>query len=258
MKPIASHLILRTQDGRPLAPGPTERRKFASVVGRYAEEFDIFGFDNPREHGHVGAACAGSAVGRLSRNLKNALSWSLDLPCSFLRIEPRPITERNHLLRTFHYILAQAERHGVDDDPLREASMLPDILGYRVLLPAKRVLVKVLGPKALDRRELLRNLGSLELRPGTDLRHLPDAAASAVGADWSGGRHPRLVAARRAAVGIGYQLNATTAQIAVLLDLSRTRVRALRAGEADDADLARAIRLQIGLREQAGIRPTRL
>jgi hypothetical protein len=172
-----------------------------------------------------------------------ALRWRLGVKSPFEPARVEPVETQSHLESAFDYILRQDEHHGFENDPCHDASVLPDLLGLRVLGGDVAARAREHVPRA-DRRRWLAHLGVTTLDAGTDATLAVEAAAAAVGRADVGGKDRVAVAARRAILEIVGDVPALRG----LLGVGRSSLSRLRA-QAPDSALVQAIRLQIGFRE---------
>jgi hypothetical protein len=243
---LGYHVIQRLEDDRVLVRDTAARRVYAEAVLRLGKDAGLFCFGLPDNHSHVGLECDRATAGRFAQRLGTALRKRLELPVPFEPARLRPIRDQGHLVNAFGYIAAQAEHHGIDADPWLEATVVPDLLGLRVIGGYVLKRVRALLPR-LRREHLLEKLGIDRLEGGHDLTDLSDAAAAIIARSTLVGRRVRVLRARRAAVHVARAEGAKTAQIAELLALSSRTVRRLARKDAP-ASYVRAVKLQLGLR----------
>jgi hypothetical protein len=243
---LGYHVIQRLEDDRVLVRDAAERRAYADTVLRIGKEAGLFCFGLPDNHSHVGIECDRATAGRFAQRLGTALRKRLQLPVPFAPARLREIRDQGHLTNAFGYIAAQAQHHGIDADPWLEATVIPDLLGLRVVGSYVLTRVRALLPR-LRREHLLAKLGVARLDRGHDLTDLADAAAAIIAQSKLAGRTVRVRRARHAAIAVARGEGATTAQIAELLGVSRRSVRRL-LGKGPRAAYVRAIGLQLGLR----------
>ena len=238
--PIAHHVMLRTEERRVLAPSVGQRRALAAAVHEIAGR-GLLAFRGSDTHVHLLLVVDRAPAGRTAQALSVALHARLDLGAPFEPSRIKPVENLSHLESAFDYILRQDERHGFGSDPWHDASVLPDLLGLRVLGGDVRERVREHLPR-VDRRRLLEILGVEALHAGTDLAIGVEAAAAAVARADLAGKARCVVAARRA--------------LLALLDEAEKpppfdRSVACRARRIPpDPRLVRAIALQIGFREE--------
>jgi hypothetical protein len=249
MDELGYHLNFRAEDSRVLAPDVAAQRRVAEVLHAVGEGYGLLAFRAAGDHLHVAAACDRTEAGKLARSVAGQLTQRLALP-GFLPAHFTPCRDQRHLEEVFFYVLRNAEKHGVSNDPTHEASSVGALLGMRVAPGPFLARVRRAVP-ALDRDLLLAIVGVRALDPLVSLPLLADAAAGAVGAvalDQS-----RLAtAARIAAVHLGLR-TASPAAVAEALDMSERSIRRHREADAD-AFLLRAIGLRMGLRVALGDR----
>jgi hypothetical protein len=243
---LGYHVIQRLEDDRVLVRDSAARRVYAATVLRLGKEAGLFCFGLPDNHSHVGLECDRATAGRFAQRLGTALRKRLDLPVPFAPARLRKIRDQGHLTNAFGYIAAQAAHHGVDADPWLEATVVPDLLGLRVIGSYVLPRVRALLPR-LRREHLLAKLGVGLLERGHDLKDLADAAAAIIAQPTLVGRTVRVLAARHAAIAVARAEGATAARIAELLGRSPRSVRRSMRKDAKAA-YVRAVGLQLGLR----------
>jgi hypothetical protein len=249
MRPLAFHLTFRCVDSRVVAPDVPAQRRVASVIHRVGEPYGLLAFRAAGDHLHLAATCDRADAGKLARSVAGQLTKHLDLP-GFLPTHFTPCFEQAHAEEAFLYVLRNAEKHGVTNDPSHEASSIGALLGLRVAASAYIARVRQAFP-SLDRRTLLGVLGVRELAPAFQMDCLADAAAGAVGlADLDGS--DASVAARAAAVRVAVA-SVSLAAVAAALEVGERTARRYRSEEADPV-LERAIGLRMGLRAALGDR----
>jgi len=257
MSTLGWHVTMRMVDDVVLASSRSGFRRVSRSVWERATSDGVLAFRLADNHLHLITLAERPVAGRLAHDVEVSLRWRRPLPPRFDRARIRPIRDRGHLRSAFAYVVLQAERHEVRDDPLHEAGNLQDLLGLRVTGAGSATLVRRALPD-VDRDELVR----LFLRglPGvpkeafdpdaplaeTQLRHLGDASASAICRPSPGGRDPVSVAARVAAVHVG-RAWASSGAVGSALGLHRSAVFKLGRRTAD-ARLMTAIRRQLQLR----------
>jgi hypothetical protein len=196
--PLAHHVTMRLADERVIARDAESRRRFACIALHVARRFALIAFRCADNHNHLIAAEDERTSLELARRIEIATTLGLRLPVGFEPARARPIHDQWHLANGVRYCFAQERRHGTDEDPLFDASNLPDLLGMRVLRAPPGVLREYL-PR-MSRPELLAQLG-VDCDQGTlELHDLADAAAAAYGLGNLGGNSRLAVAARRAAL----------------------------------------------------------
>lgn len=251
MSELGYHVCLRLKEPRVIVSDAKERRTLARVVLEQGRSVGLLAFHMPDTHLHAALLCDRVGAGSFSQRVGSSLRQRLGLGVGFAQYEPKPIEDGRHLGNLVRYILCQPERHGVDADPFREASNLPDLLGLRDLGAHTIQTLRAWLPR-LGRGELVQWLGVPGLEPcdGPPER-VPEAALRATGLVSFRGRSNRTLAARRAAVAVlGRRLSVPW--IVEQLCTNERSVCWLRAQSASPA-LVSAIRLQLGLEEQLGL-----
>jgi len=243
---IAQHVSLRLVDGRPLTTCQLQRRALARAVLIKLRGTALLAFGLADNHLHLLLACVRALAAQLAKTVELSLRRRLTLPVPFSPAHLTAVEDNRHLDRAFRYVLRQPERHGLDDDPHREASSLPDLLGLRPLggfttANVRRELLRI------SRQDLLDLLGVPDLRP-TDgpVEWTVEATLAAAALPSLAGTACEVVLARRAALSViaGRVLPRHAAATLGICD--RTLRRARRAPV--DATLVEAIRRQLCLR----------
>lgn len=258
MFPLAWHLMLRLDDQRVIAPSTPARRTLARAVHAAGAPRGLLAFRGSDTHVHVLLMCSRAEAGRAAQALACRLRRALDSDICFDRARILPVNHQSHLGNAAEYILRQDQRHGFVTDPLHDASLLPDLLGLRVLGREAVVRFREHLPR-LGRTALLDMLGVRSLEPGGDPSFLPDAAAAALGLASLADHRPDTVLARAALVHAADRMRHS--EVADLLGgADRKTVRRLRA-RAVPSVLVQAVCLQAGLKEAiaargAGHRPS--
>lgn len=251
MPALGYHVVFRLRDSRAIAPTVAARRRLARVVFAIGERSKLLAFRASWDHLHAQVACGRAEAGAFAQAVGSALKQVLDVPEGFSPARLTPIEDGRHLSRTFAYVLRNAEKHGLVDDPLHEASSLPDLLGLRVVGTDAIPRVRSLLP-ATSRPQLLDALGVPELESAFVADWLVDAAAGAMALPDLSGASDDACRARRAAARVGSGLVAPSVLADVLGVTSRTLRRLC--ASAPDPVLERAIPLRMGLRAAFGTR----
>lgn len=252
MRPLGFHLVFRAVDSRVIAPDTAAQRTLAVTTHRVGDAFGLYAFRAAGDHFHVAALCDRPDAGHLAQALGSALTQVLDLPSGFAPTFLKPMEHQAHVEEVFAYVHRNAEKHGVGNDPLHEASSLPGLLGLRLVPQAFIPRVRRLLPR-VHRGQLLALLGVDALEPCVRIDLLADAAAGAVGLPALDRRAPSI-RARAAAIRLASP-TVPIAAIADALDLTERAVRRLRAVRPDpDPDLDRMIGLRMGHRSALGDR----
>jgi hypothetical protein len=245
--PLGYHITLRLEGDRNLAPTTAARRLFARTVLTVARPFVLLACRWVDTHGHLEILGTRKEAGELARRVQIALQHALRPGAPFVRAHFTPMYTLAHVKSTFRYIMGQREHHELTIDPRHDASNAPDLLGARTtgLWTALHVRNHDARLKRAHVLEAL-TMDDPEVISDPPLEPLADAAAAAVCL-------PELdssalgVAARIGAVHVA--TDASTADIATLLQISTRSVRRFRAKPADAA-VVRAIRQQLAMRAQ--------
>ena len=248
---LGHHVTLRLVEDRVLTPGRPARLAVTRWILRSGERFGLVGFAIVDTHLHAVLLGSRARSGRFAQALATCTHRAAQPDLPFAPAHHKPIRTVWHLQNCFQYVLEQHEHHGLEHDPLREATLLPDLLGLRTAAPW--------SPRRL--RDQLPRLRADELRAALPfdraatptLDHLPEAAAAAIGHPDLVSRTPAVVDARRAAVQLGRQLFPTR-QVRDILCLPTRSATRLATTPAPPA-LLRAVRLQLALRATVASRP---
>ena len=250
MPDLGHHLILKLQGRRLLAPTAEARRQLARIVVELGRSRGLLAFGAPDNHMHVVTLASRSGAGELARVLGYSIQRRLTPGVAFERSWIEGLSHQGHLHNTALYALGQHARHRVREDPLREASLLPDLLGLRVLGADLLTRLQETLPR-LDERDLLeaagwhgRDLGAWVER----IDGLADAAAAAAGVRDLKTRVPGAMEARRAALAVGLEL-AGRPEVLEALGMGDRTARDLRR-RPRDPHLEVAIKRQLALRSQ--------
>lgn len=248
---IGQHIFIRLRDDRVIAPSTNHRRILARAVLKVGRDFGLLAFSAADTHLHLENVGRRDEGVELARRTKLSLWYQLSPGVRFTEPAMEEIKDQHHLSNAFTYILKQERRHGLDMDPLRDASNLPDLLGMRLLGQYTSSRVRQHLPR-IKRAHLLECLGVQDLTPVDGPSDpVARAAAAAVGRAELTGRATEVTEARRAVieiVGSGFGCTRTAA----LLGINRRTVYKLRQRPAD-AKLVAAVRLQLALHEQRKI-----
>ena len=195
MEPFAQHLTIRLHGDRVLAPSVPARRAGARCVLEAGRRAGLLVFRIADTHLHAVLTGSRAAVGGFVRALVTKWHHALAPGARFEPARLTPVRDQRHLASAVRYVLRQDERHGLDVDPLHDASNLPDLLGARVIGAPTARLIREHLPR-FDPRVYLPELAPV----GVDLALLGDAAAAAFALPDLVGNAPQVVDARRAAV----------------------------------------------------------
>ncbi len=243
MEPLGYHLTFRLAVDRSLTASPEARRLLARTILTVARPFPMLAFRWADTHGHVLVVGDRRSAGELARRIEIALQKVMAPGVRFAPAHFTPVYDLKHLRRAFFYVLGQDEHHGLGNDPLHEASNLPDLLGARTigLWTARHVREHL---ARIKRADLLAIAGWRDDVDGL-LDPLADAAAAAVALPHLQSNTPDARRARRAAVEVGGSLPAAT--LAELLEMTPQAIGRLRRRPADAATV-RAVRAQLAAR----------
>ena len=191
---------MRLERDRVIAPTEAERRLLARTVLTVGRDFPIVAFRFGDTHGHMAVAGEEAVAAEAARRIESALKQRLQLPVSFARVEVTPIRDVWHMKNVVRYTFTQDEHHGFRNDPLHEASSLPDALGWRALDTPTAFKLKEQQPR-LHRADLLGMVRMADpqgpVRWDGDWR---DAVAAAICRADGSGKHRDALAARSALV----------------------------------------------------------
>jgi hypothetical protein len=248
--PLGFHITFRLLPDRNIAPSPAARRLLARTIAKVARPFPVLAFRWADTHGHVLVVCTREVAGELARRIEIALQHALKPGVPFAPAFFTPIADLHHLRSAFAYILKQDDRHGFANDPCHEASNLVDLLRGRVVAVWTREHVIEHLPRT--KRSDLLAIARWDGAPGATYEGLADAAAAAVALPNVDGNRADAVRARRAAIEVGSSL--PTRELARLLGMTSQGIRRLRRAPVD-ADVVRAVHLQLGLRARPVVDP---
>jgi hypothetical protein len=243
---LAYHLTMRLSEGWAIARSAATLRLAARLFVRHGVPRGLVAFRIADTHAHVLASSDRRTAGQLALYVESALRQALRLPVPFEPARVRPVADLRHLGSAFRYVLRQEEHHGTNFDPAHDGSILPDLLGMRLIgggavLPRLRALL----PR-LARADVLRLVGMEAFADGArpiDVALAPDAAAASLGLASIHGRTAAHHRARHAAVHlVSGELSA--ARAGQLLGLAARSVERLRA-RAPEPALMEAARLQL-------------
>ena len=178
---LGQHIVVRLADSRVIAPAAVERRRVARSVLELCRGHELLAFGLADTHLHLLVACDREAAGQLARRVEISLAQRLCLDVRFVPAYFKSVDDGRHLYRAFTYVLEQSTHHGLEWDPLHEASNLPDLLGLRVLGAYTAVAVRRRLPR-IKRPDLLACMGLDELQPmDGPLEHAVGATLAAAG-----------------------------------------------------------------------------
>ena len=244
------HLQFRPRGSAILADTPEHRCLLVRVMLDKGGNADLVSFGLADNHLHLQVACPfRPVVGRLAQRIETALTRRLGLRDGFETSYIEPLRSQGHAYHLFDYALRQQLRHGLETDPLREITILPDLLGLRLLGDYAIVNVRRFLPR-VRRGQLLKRLLVPTLEPVVDATP-EECLVAGLGAAC-------LPALRGSSVEESHLrralLRATKLPLFVerwadLLSCSRRTIQRLRQMPPDPR-LVRAIQLQVDLRRQ--------
>lgn len=223
------HVTMRLVDDHGIARSPAALRQAARLFVRHGAARGLVAFRIADTHAHVLTVADRWQAGRFAQVVEAALSQALRVPVPFEPARFRLIGGPAHLWSALRYVLRQEARHGTGFDLAHDGSILPDLLGMRVIgtddivLRLGRLLPRLTAAELLDWVD-----GALPSDAPCDLDLAPDAAAAALALGSLVGRSPAKLAARRAAVHL-FGRALTAGEIGIRLGISARRVEALRA-----------------------------
>lgn len=180
-EPIGFHVMIRLEDGRPIATVPAARRVVARVVLAQGERRGLVAFGAADDHVHAVLRATRHAAGAFAHYVESSLGWKLSLGARFEPVRIRPLHDQRHAYNAFHYVHRQDVRHALSLDDLREATSLPDLLGLRALETSLVARVRAHLPR-IRREELTGPFpeGAFEDAAPVELEVLAEAAAAAL------------------------------------------------------------------------------
>ncbi len=231
----------------------TVRRAVRAIVA--AAGAALLAFHLSDTHVHVLVLANRARAGRLAQALSAALRRALRT-C----LPPASITEINggdHLSAAFEYVLCNDQRHGVEPDPWRENTNLPDLLGARVTASRTVGRVRAALPRITGDhlRELAgwREVVRVELSAAMGREHLADGASAVIARPGLVGRQRDVTAVTIAAAHLAAEVGLDPTESAATLDVALSSGRRHRAA-APDATLLAALRLQLDVRAARPLR----
>ncbi len=142
-----------------------------------------------------------------------------------------PMQDEQHPMRAFEYILRNDERHGVEPDPWRENTNLPDLLGLRVVHAATIPRVRAHLPR-VDAAALRAMADWPVLVPGRPAAErvrseLADAMCATVAVSSLSVRSVAVTDARAAAASLAVQAGVSRSAVRELLQVPESTLRRL-------------------------------
>ncbi len=245
MSVLAWHFNNSLVDRRVIARSVAQRRLLARSVIRIGDEHGLAAFRCSGTHLHYLLFCDRPRAGRFLQRVNESLRRGLGLPVGFSQAYGKAVDSQRYLRTAFSYVVGNTAKHEIDYDPLHEASVLPDLLGMRVLGAEAPRIVRESLP-GVNRRKLLGYFGISALEPADDARWIVEAAAAALALPGLGeggrdGLRARCVAAHL----VGSRL--ADAELSSLMEVSTRSLRRLRLREPEPG-LLHAVGLQVALR----------
>lgn len=241
------HIGFRSELDDLLALDEHGRRAFAQAMWQVGRDQGLYVFGLADRHGHAGLAGPKVQVGRFLHDASLALRRRLGVKVVARVI--KEVADSWHAERLVAYIHEQDVGHGLECDPRREGTSLPDCFGLRPEGAWLAARVRQFAPR-VTRADLLQSwgLGSLdEAVEPPPLSELADLGAAALARSHLEGREPVVVAMRRACVAL--VPDAPAAAVAQALSVDERSVRRWRRAGAAPA-LVRALRLWLSVRAQ--------
>jgi hypothetical protein len=252
-EPMAWHVTARLLGGRVVCRSAGARRCAARAVHAQGGARGMATFGLADTHLHAMLICDRETAGRFANYVESSLGWRLRSPVGFECARFTAVESQKHMGSTLWYSLRQEARHGTAIDPFHDGTILPDLVGARVMRVGEE---RVAGSHArqliarwLPRIRPGQLMEELHLAPeGTPLPFdlLADAAAGAVGLTSVHTRHLDAIDARRALVHVGCK-HLSRCELAELLEASPRAVDRL-LQRPPRAAVVRALELQLRMR----------
>ena len=252
MDDVGHQCVMRLKRDRVIAPTEAERRLLARTVLTVGRDFPIVAFRFGDTHGHMAVAADEVVAAECARRIESGLKQRLKLPVPFARVEITPIRDVWHMKNVVRYTFTQDEHHGFRNDPLHEASSLPDALGWRAIDTPIAFKLKEQQPR-LRRGDLLQMVRMADPNvPALWDGDWLDAVAAAICRTDGSGKHRDALAARSAIVQLAID-SFSPAEIRDRLEVSaRAYGRLLEI--TPPAAMKRAVRQQLVLRSPTFVR----
>ncbi|MCP4873825.1 MAG: hypothetical protein GY898_34485 [Proteobacteria bacterium] len=240
---VGSHLMMRLKDGRVIANNAAARCHVAESMLTVGRPFEVVVFRLVDDHLHAVTMNDGPAGRELGRRVEISLQHRLKPGVGFSEVYVKPVVDQRHLRNLFWYCLGQEKHHGVELDPLFEASNLPDLLGWRTLGGwtignVRRYLPRVGRERLLEQLPVMPAVAPFDVGV---LRASVGAAACVIAAH---ARHERARAARCAAV---YIVDGSAVTLATAIGIGSRSVERLKSLEPE-IEMVRAVEGQLALR----------
>ncbi len=249
MSHLAQHMRTRLLDGRVIATTTEERRLAMRTIFRLTLGSNLLAVALVDAHLHLLAMCSSRAASVLVHRIEASLKQRLGLPVGFAMYPHEPVRDARHLRYGFRYVLTQHDHHGLQIDPHREGTNLPDLVGLRLVGTETHANVRRWLPR-ISRAELLGWLGAPRLKPA----HEPVGAAVEAGlaaaclGELHGSARPAQEVRRAVLEVMGRRVSVM--ELAAQLGVTERTVHRLRRRPVDPR-LVEAVRLQLGLRNSA-------
>ena len=251
MGALGWHIMMRLREDAVIAPSANARRTTARIFHRHGREAGLLAFGAADTHLHSVVCCSRETAGEFARRVEITLQYHLDLHTGFAPAHIKKVRDQWHLERAFHYVLDQRRRHGLQTDPVHDASSLPDLLGLRVGFEHVLPRVRERLPRLIW-GELEQHLGSAsqeERSPPAAPDQLVRDGAELVDAGLSAfaGRVDRMHDVNRAKAAAVQASRQPTRELSRQLNCSPSYIRKLRR-RAISPSLLEATRRQLALR----------
>ncbi len=243
---FAHHLVFRLPDNRVIAPSKEKRFQIVRAINQLITKYKVLSWRLADTHLHVLLINQRKECGLFARYLASSIKKRLQLDISFSNTYIKEIENQSHLMKTFMYHLNQGSHHGLDNDPYLDGSIIPDLLGLRVMIhPSPNYMkehlprVKMKELKALTQLSFNSEIQSFDL--------LAEAAAAAIGLSSLQGNSPSARAARTAA----YYLAKDKVENKYLTNLLKTSRRTLYRQQklTPESHIVKAIEGQLRIRQ---------
>jgi len=244
--PIGFHVMMRLRDSRPIASSLAAVRTVSRVVLAQGEERQLLAHGLADDHLHAVLTASRAMAGDFAQYVEIALGRLLELGSRFQVAHIVPLQNQDHALKTFHYVQRQDARHGLDRDPLREGTSLPDMLKIRLIGSSIAERVRERLPRVRTEHLLQHFPAGVFVERPIDPSTLAEAAAAVFALPNLRGRGEELARARRAAVHVG-GLQMGTRMLSEALEIGARAVQVLRALPPEPL-VVRAVKMQALLR----------
>ena len=243
---MAIHIRSRLWDSSLLIRDAAMARQVARIVLIIGAAYGLVLFAIAGDHAHFVLLTDRKTAGRFARAVEAALTMICQHQPGFRPAAFFDVATEGHLENLVAYVLGQHRKHGLEGDPLLEATNLLDLLSIRLVDPACAARLAAAVPR-IDRTDLVAHLGA-ELVMGTDPARILDACSVVSGGQPLDGMTDSAIRTRRAALRTARGLGLPVGVIASTFGVHRTTVRASLRLEDPVAD--RALGLALGLVQQ--------